>query len=271
MTRRLIPFLAVWVCILQADPSIALERSPEKRWPNSVERGRYQAKIASTGQILWSVDWETRVREEKGRPRVEVQEQGSGRPWKSPQPVTWQKTMTFSSPQPLSMQVESVRGQRQDTRGNFLSEFEVKMDPSSGQIRYRDSAKGKPTESAVLPWTPQALPDELLFHWARTLPFEEEQAGSAECLLLISPKRQLRIQAQVRGTERVTTPAGTFSCYRVELTPQLLGPLKLFAPKMALWCRTDPPHAWVRYQGPIGGPGSPQAVIELVRFDEDSL
>ena len=68
----------------------------------------------------------------------------------------------------------------------------------------------------------------------------------------------------------VTTPAGTFSCYRVELTPQLPGPLKALAPKMSLWCRADPPNYWVRYQGPVGGPGSPEAVIELVEFKQET-
>lgn len=248
--------------------SAAESRSPD-RWPNSRERGRYQAKIASTGQILWSVDWETRVQGEKeGGARIEVREQGQGQPWAYREPITWKKTMVFSAPQPNAVKVESVEGQRRDGQGNLLSEMEVRMDPPSGRILYRESQGGEAIRPAVLPWTPQALPDELLFHWARTLPFEQEH-GNAECLLLVSPKRQFRIRAQVRGTEEVATPAGTFSCYRVELVPRLWGPLKALAPSITLWCRAKPPHSWVRYQGPVGGPGSPQAVIELVRFDED--
>lgn len=238
------------------------------RWPSALEKGSYQAKIASTGKVLWSVEWETRVREKGKKREVEIQEKGNGTPWKSEQPITWQKTMRFSSSQPHSLQVQSVQGQRRDSRGNLLSEMEVQMDPSMGRILYRESRGGEAVKPAVLPWTPQSLPDELLFHWARTLPFEEEKTD-AECLLVVSPKNQFRIRAQVRGMEQITTPAGTFSCYRVELSPRLLGPLKMLAPKMFLWCQTEPPHRWVRYQGPVGGPGSPQAILEMVQFHED--
>lgn len=258
--------LAVAFCLVSAEQGLAAKST--SRWPHALERGRYQAKIADTGKILWSVDWETRVREMGGKQQIEIREEGEGKPWKHKEPITWEKTMVFSAPESHSVQVESVKGERRDPEGNLLSEMEVKMDPPSGKITYRESQDGEAVRPAILPWTPQALPDELLFHWARTLPFEEEKGG-AECMLLVSPKRQFKIQARVRGTEQVTTPAGTFSCYRVELAPRLLGPLKALAPKMFLWCRTDPPHSWVRYQGPVGGPGSPQAVIELVRFDED--
>jgi len=152
-----------------------------------------------------------------------------------------------------------------------MDEMDYKADPYLSKIFYKTTEAGKHPESAVFPWTPQTIPDEMLFHWARTLPFERAAAGeqpSAECMLVVSPKRQFRIKAQVKGTEMVTTPAGTFSCYRVELVPQLLGPLKVFAPRMALWCRTESPNVWVRYQGPVGGPGSPEAVIELVQFEQ---
>lgn len=269
MSRR--PFLfgiAVLGGLLIVHSAAAALRQPS-RWPNALEKGRYQARIAETGKILWTVDWETRVQDPQNLPQVEIVEKGAGQPWKYRQPITWQKKMVFSAPQPETVRVESVQGERRDTQGHLLSEMEVRMDPSSGRILYRDSQAGEVDRPVTLPWDPQALPDELLFHWARTLPFEQKGGANAECLLLVSPKQQFRIQARVRGTEQVTTPAGTFPCYRVELVPRLLGPLKALAPRMTLWCRVDPPHSWVRYQGPVGGPGSPQVVIELVRFDED--
>ncbi len=258
----------IWLCC--PDPAAGAKSRSQERWPNAFEKGRYQAKIASTGQILWSVDWETRVHGKDGEQQIEIREEGEGKPWKYKEPITWKKKMLFSARPSRSVQVESVEGKRRDLQGNLLSEMKVQMEPAAGRILYKESQGGEAVRPAVLPWNPQALPDEMLFHWARTLPFEEEEAD-AECLLLISPKRQFKIRAQVRGIEQITTPAGTFPCYRVELTPKLLGPLKALAPKMFLWCRTDPPHTWVRYQGPVGGPGSPQAVIELVRFVEDQV
>ena len=250
-------------------PVSVYAKGSQTSWPDEREKGSYQAKIASTGKILWQVHWETAVKQEDGRAKVEVREQGNGRPWHSKEPVVWQKKMLFQEGPVLEMQ--SMSSSKWSEAGQSLEEIEFEADPALRRIRYTNSEAGKRPESAVLPWTPQSIPDEMLFHWARTLPFEKAVLGgqpSAECTLVLSPRQQVRIKAQVRGIERVTTPAGTFSCYRVELVPQLFGPLKALAPRMSLWCRTQSPNIWVRYQGPVGGPGSPEAVIELVQFDQ---
>ena len=257
--------------------SLAVESRSQSRWPNPRERGMYQAKIASTGKILWYVNWETTVTPKLDHTqRVEIQERGYGQPWRYNRPIVWRKRLVFSTEgqdgqaAPF-LRFQSVEGTRWTAEGTLLSHMDIRRSANNRQILYQDSSVGKTDESGVLPWTPQALPDELLFHWVRTLPFGQslqEQRFPSQCNLVVSPTRQFRINAQVKGTEVVTTPAGTFSCYRVELFPQLVGPLKVLAPKMALWCRTDPPHYWVRYQGPVGGPGSPQAIIELVEFEE---
>lgn len=244
----------------------------QSQWPNEREWGSYQAKIASTGKLLWEVHWETKVTKEQGRSQVEIQEQGQGTPWRAKETLVWKKRLRFEEGfiQP-AMLVQSVVGSRWTQAGRPVSEMNFEVDPLLKQISYRDAETGKKSQSAVLPWTSKSIPDELLFHWVRTLPFQEmrdENPPASEFTLVVSPRRQFRIKAQVQGTEMVTTPAGTFSCYRINLTPQLPGPLKVLAPRMALWCRTDPPNYWVRYQGPVGGPGSPEAVIELVEFEQ---
>lgn len=265
---RLLRFLPA--LLLAVSSSWALQQDPENRWPYEQENGRYQAKLASNGKVLWSVKWETRVSEEGGVPRIEIKEQGEGQPLRYEEPILWEKKMLFQMDP--SLQVESVRGTRWTQDGEVLSRMDVQAHPETGKILYQDAEGSRSSRSAVLPWSPQALPDELLFHWARTLPFErelqEKEEPGSECLLLVSPKHRFRIRAQIEGRETVTTPAGTFSCYRVSLKPQLLGPLKALAPRMRLWCKAEPPHYWVRYEGPVGGPGSPRAVIELVEFRE---
>ena len=257
----------------------ALESDPRDRWPSPRERGTYRARIASSGKVLWTVEWRTSVTEEEDGKRIEIREEGHGQPWRYTQPVSWKKQMVFHTPPaefpggeaPASaLFVESVKGFRWSERGQRLSELRLERDEASRRIFFRDRLPEGRLESVVLPWTPQSLPDELLFHWARTLPFGEEgRRAASRCTLLISPRRQFRMNALIRGRELITTPAGTFACYRVELYPELVGPLKAFAPRMYLWCSADPPHRWVRYQGPVGGPGTPEAVIELVRFDEE--
>ncbi len=243
--------------------------SPRSRWPSPLEKGAYRAIIASTGQILWHVNWETRVTEDRGRTEVSILEQGQGQPWRYKELITWEKRMVFE-PDPW-MRVESLQGVRWTSDGKVLSEVDLKLDPLREEFTYVDSDAGRKPVSAVFRWKPQTLPDELLFYWARTLPFDESALGrpaAAQCTLVVSPTRRFQMDARVRGTEVITTPAGTFSCYRVELSPRLMGPLKAMAPKMSLWCATESPHYWVRYQGPVGGPGSPQAIIELVRFEQ---
>ena len=262
--------LPVFLFLSGSGTLYALTQARQSRWPNERERGSYQAKIASTGKVLWEVNWETKVTREEGRSHVEVNEEGTGTPWRAKETLVWKKRFLFQENplQPAPLQVQSVIGSRWTQKGKPVSEMDFEVDPQLRTISYRDTETGKKPQSAVLPWTSESIPDELLFHWVRMLPFQEEGEDSSEFTLFVSPKRQFRIKAHIEGIETVTTPAGTFSCYRVSLVPQLPGPLKALAPRMALWCRTDPPNYWVRYQGPVGGPGSPEAVIELVKFEQ---
>jgi len=251
----------------------------QSRWPSPKEKGAYQVRIAATGKILWEVAWETTVTEDQGVRRVEVHEQGHGQPLRYKESVSWKKRMIFrtsSDPSTAPVQFQSVEGSRWNRDGKLISQMDIQADPARQRIIYKDSEIGKISQSAVFPWGPQILPDELLFHWARTLPFESlavrpepTEGRTEECLLMISPTQRVRMRAELAGTERITTPAGTFSCYRVNLAPRMFGPLSRLAPKMSLWCTKDLPHYWVRYQGPVGGPGSPQAIIELVEFKEE--
>ena len=262
-------FLALALLAAGSPAARALESSAQNRWPSELEKGEYRAKVASTGQILWHVNWETTVKEDHGRTEVEINEQGAGQPWRYKEPITWKKRMVFQ-PEP-GMVVESLEGTRWTADGKVLSEVDMHRDASSGKVTYVDSDAGRKPVSGVFPSKPETLPDELLFYWARTLPFDRSALGqpvTEGCTLVLSPTRQFHMDAKVRGTEVVTTPAGTFSCWRVDLSPRLAGPLKALAPKMALWCSTDPPHYWVRYKGPVGGPGSPTAIIELVKFEQ---
>ena len=258
-------------------PGIALaaqEHSATEPWPRARERGAYQAKLARTGQVLWTVEWETAARSSPDGTQLEIFEQGEGQPLRYKEPIRWEKRMTVHLPGGAGgvFLPRSVSGSRWTRDGRLLSRMDVQLDPQRRSIVYRDSGDAGAERAAEFAWSADALPDELLFHWARTLPFEELSAQKRwkECLLLVSATRRFRVRASVRGREEVVTPAGTFSCYRVDLIPQLLGPLKALAPRMSLWCRAEPPHPWVRYQGPVGGPGSPQAVLELVRLEQKS-
>lgn len=256
----------------------ALRKSSDSfRWPNARERGVYQARIASTGKPLWEVHWDTRVLQDETQLWVEITEWGQGQPWKYKEPILWEKRMRFS-PEPV-MRVTSVEGSRWSMEGKMLSQMDLKADASGKRILYKDREIDGSIRQASVPWDSNLLPDELLFHWVRTLAFDTAsvqegiRSPAGECLLLVSPSRRFRMRAFLCGREEVATPAGLFSCFRVELSPELgalrILPIKGMIPKIVLWCAADPPHHWVRYEGPVGGPGSPQAVIELTRFEQE--
>ena len=77
------------------------------------------------------------------------------------------------------------------------------------------------------------------------------------------------MSARIVGEERVTTPAGTFRCHKVELSiTGMRGAVgQLVLPAMHMWHRAEPPYVWVKYQGPDGGVGSREVTMELVMFD----
>jgi hypothetical protein len=101
----------------------------------------------------------------------------------------------------------------------------------------------------------------------RSLPFE--RARPVQLHLLSNEPRLYDISLEVQGRERVRTPAGQFECYKVEIQPGL-GVLKLFGfliPNAYFWFTVEPPHYWVRYEGPENGRGTPQVVMELTTFE----
>lgn len=258
-SKKKLLLLALLFLFIQAAATHALAQDKSDLWPYAVEEGAYHARHVETGEILWDVVWKTVVREEPDRTWVEILEKGVGQPWGYKQPVEWEKQMVIQTAP--SLRVESLRGKRWTKEGKLLNELEARVDLQRKLLPYRDTGKKKGWTD--LPWAPDHFPDEFLFHWARTFSFDQEPAG--QFTLIVSPKRQFRMRVHTKGQELVETPAGFFLCHRLEFSYEGML-MKIFAPKLTLWCTVKPPHFWVRYLGPIGGPGSPKAIIELVRF-----
>jgi len=239
----------------------------EDRWPNTRETGVYAVRRCDTDESLWKVRWTTQISSKTGRRIARINEEGQGQPWGYDEPVTWKKQLNLQVA-PV-VQMVSLEGRRWNTLGTLLNEIRIQIDLERQKIHYRDTrGKGASREGTVR-WAQDVFADEFLFHWVRTLSFDEAPAG--ECTLLVSPNRRVRMRAFVKGQEEVTTPAGTFLCYRVELKPRGILRLPLISrlmPEMTLWCTVAAPHFWVRYLGAIGGPGSPKAIIELVDFKQ---
>lgn len=240
--------------------------SDESAWPHAKEWGTYRARLASAQQSLWEASWETTVKKASQSIEVTVYEQGRGKPWGNTESIVWKKEMRLEvSPE---IRLKSLEGSRSTPQGGLKSSIQVEVNPQRRKVFCKDTEEKGSKAYAEFSWTPNLIPKEFLFHWIRTLDFEKAPMG--ECLLLVAPTRRFRMIARFKGVETVITPAGTFSCYRLELSPDLgplrLLPLKYLIPKITLWCKAQAPHLWVRYAGPIGELGSPSAVIELTSW-----
>ncbi len=98
---------------------------------------------------------------------------------------------------------------------------------------------------------------------------EENLGRRIEFTFLNETPDTYSIRVEYRGIEEVKTPAGTFSCHKLRLVPDLgiltfIG--KLVAPDIYIWFTVEPPHFWVKYQGLEGDLKTPSVISELVDF-----
>lgn len=80
----------------------------------------------------------------------------------------------------------------------------------------------------------------------------------------------------VKGEEKVTVPAGTFDCHRLEVAPDvvdLVGPVigffaRRFVPKVTIWVSKEEPHRLIKYRGPFGMLNIDSSQIETFELKE---
>src|SRR6185503_14268537 len=97
-----------------------------------------------------------------------------------------------------------------------------------------------------IPVPPDTLAVEGIGGILRFLPFEKWKPFTTH--LFTNEPQLYQIKVEMRGKERIKTPAGEFECYKIELVPQLgfLDVLRPFFPKTFLWFTVAAPHFWVR-------------------------
>jgi hypothetical protein len=91
----------------------------------------------------------------------------------------------------------------------------------------------------------------------------------------ISDRFVARVYYEARRTRAVEVPAGRFECWEVEMYPDLNDWVKMprvlaelskpFLPKYHMHYELRPPHRLVHFEGPLGPPGAPEVVLELLR------
>lgn len=254
--------------VLLATGVTAREASLLRLMPSTLvgthERGEYVGRDAKTGEELWRTRW-TVERPSEDAAQVRVREDGAGRRGRA-EPTRWTVSMdvdlrdgreSFSSTRELwdatGRPLESQR--RTMTYGN-----------GSGVVTTVDHAK-QTEQSVTFAVDNESIPTELLATELRALP---GLSGRRMPFRLVTRDgKVVPMVARIVGEEIVTTPAGTFPCYKTELSISgVRGAVGQFLlPPMHMWHRVEAPHAWVKYQGPDGGLGSREVTMELVSFD----
>ena len=204
-----------------------------------------------------------------GQPTVRFTEKGSGHYSGFAQEVRWNIETTWTGGESF----RPLRTERTvtDTAGKPLLRELKTFNFAKGivAIERDDLSKGQESRRS-LKIPADTLTVDGIAGALRSLPFE--RARPTQVHLLSNEPKLYEVSFEVSGRERIRTPAGEFECYKVEIHPGL-GVLKLFGflvPNAYFWFTVDPPHYWVRYEGPENGRGTPQVVMDLTTFERSN-
>jgi hypothetical protein len=175
--------------------------------------------------------------------------------------------------QRVAKTIKGGRAYYEVTAESSLDDIRVLIDAATMAVEYSWVRRKRPdlvteTETKTVKNTVKTGPDEIsladfsgLPYVLRGFPFGRLRLvkikmaqGSSFVMNLVNTKEV-----------DVKTAAGTFRCYEIELG--LDGFLGAFMPKSYFWFNRPAPHFLVRYQGQLAGPGSPEMVLELSRYE----
>jgi len=216
-------------------------------------------------QQRWSAEWTMEPAQEHGRPAVHFTEAGRGHYSGFTQPISWTIDALWSADgsfRPLRFE-KIVK----DGSGRVVGTERKVFDPAKASVKFTRQGGGRPAESKQFSVPADTLAPEGIAGILRFLPFDHWRSQSMH--LFSNEPRLYEMKIEMRGKERVKTPAGEFECYKIELIPQLgaLNLFRSFLPKAYFWFTVAPPHFWVRYEGPENGGGTPQIVMDLKTYE----
>lgn len=230
-----------------------------------IERGEYRARDARTEEELWRTRWKLEARIREGATTIQVEEEGRGSQ-EGIGPAAWSVRIdaVFAGG---DRRLSSRREIRNDAgRLVRVEERDLNYGSGSGRITVTDGGTSQ-KEIRQISLTPTSISAEMLAAHLRLLP--DRDGRQARFDLITRDGKDVPVAASVVGTERVTVPAGTFECYKIEIDPTgFLGLLSdIFLPRIFMWHTVAAPHYWVKYQGPDEGRLSREIIRELVRFE----
>jgi len=238
--------------------------------PPSANLEKGTTRTSSKGEALrWKNEWTMERKNVGGRPVVRFTEKGTGRYSSFDAEVQWNVETIWTAE--ASFRPLTTDRTVMDMSGRVLvrERKSFNFDKGSVDIEREDVARGsKSQRSLKLP--PDTLAIDGIAGALRSLPFEESHP--VEVHLLSNEPRLYDVSLEVRGRERIRTPAGEYECYKVEIRPGLgvLSVFRFLVPKAYFWFTVASPHYWVRYEGPENGVGTPQIVMELASFERSN-
>jgi hypothetical protein len=234
----------------------------------AVETGEYLARDDRTGVELWRHGWTIERHIQPDGATLRVHQEGRGRRGRSA-PTAW-VAETHVTLLGGGYRLSSWREVR-DAQGALVETEKRDLDSTTGAglVAIRDARSWR-TSVRRVHVTRGSVDLEMLPVELRLLPGRADKRFRFE--LIMAGGEVVGMEATIVGREVVEAPAGTFECYRIELTAT--GALGLVAglvlPKTTLWHTVAPPHVWVKHRGPEGGVGSRVIIRELTRFERQA-
>jgi hypothetical protein len=229
------------------------------------ERGEYRARDAHTAEELWRTRWSLEEGTTDGVTTIHVEENGRGRQ-EGIGPAVW--TVRIEAVFAGGDRRLSSRREIRDDSGRLVrvENRDLNYTGGSGRITITDAGTGR-TEVRQVSVGATSVGAEMLAAHLRLLPETDGRQTWFE--LITRDGKVVPVAASIVGTERVTVPAGTFECYKIEVDPTgFVGFLSdLFLPRIFMWHTVAAPHFWVKYQGPDDGRLSREIIREIVHFE----
>jgi hypothetical protein len=216
------------------------------------------------GAERWTAEWTMEPAREDSLPAVHFTENGRGRLYPYTTPVQWKIDSVWTA----NREFHPLRFEKTvtDTKGRTIMTERKTFDAMHHTAKFEREGTALRPIRKDLHVPEDTLTVEGIAGILRFLPFDHWQPATVH--FLSNDPHLYEMKVELRGKERIKTPAGEFECYRLELVPDL-GMLNLargFLPKAQFWFSTSQPHFWVRYEGPESGRGSPEIVMNLQTY-----
>ena len=195
------------------------------------------------------------------QPVISMTEEGEGRYSGYDDTVRWRTETRWSRGE--TFRPLRVAKTFTDANGTVLTREHTEFDSRNNVVRFeREDLRSGTSRVDTRPMPSDTLSVEGIAAALRTIPFEDDASISAH---LFTPAPEMyEVTFEIRGRETVDSAGRRVECYKIELVPRL-GIFSLFRfmlPKAYFWFAADPPHYWIRYEGPENGPGTPRITME---------